>query len=353
MAVFYTDTGSFGNVAVAGTGSNILVVSGSGGGLFQVSDLTGSANLFTLTSGSTTIFNVDTGSNVIISGSLNVQFGMTGSLFGTASYAMSVGGGPVESYFNYPALFNATTTISNNTAQQFVQPFILPYDISVSYLRVNLTVAANSTNFGTTANTTVNLTQGMSWYANLYTQGTGANSRSLQQFAQGSTFSSWKITGSIGAASNNQTVAMTGSFPVEGGVPGYFTSTYNVNNASMQISSAGLTNMTANKFLDIPFATSLSAGQYWLAFAKFSTTATTGPAAFTNVTMNNSFYAVSQASLSFGFMGSAAASSLNLQKGMGIWTTGVANATTVSMGLNNVSMPANSPYIYFQMIREA
>jgi hypothetical protein len=54
--------------------------------LFDVEDAV-SGSLFTVWTGSTPILQVNSGLTTVITGSLNVQSGITGSLFGTASYA--------------------------------------------------------------------------------------------------------------------------------------------------------------------------------------------------------------------------------------------------------------------------
>ena len=124
MPIFYTDTGSLGRLEVSGStamsgssnvlnikgsGSAIVAVSGSAGGIMEVSDIGSSSDLFVVSSGSIdlfkisstsssqllavqsgsiTVLSVETGS-VVISGSLRVSQGITGSLFGSSSYALT------------------------------------------------------------------------------------------------------------------------------------------------------------------------------------------------------------------------------------------------------------------------
>ena len=77
-----------GSTTVNGSGSTVFSVSGSTGVLFDVSDVM-SGSLFTVWTGSTPILNVDSSQLVNVSGSLNVTHGITGSLEGTASYALT------------------------------------------------------------------------------------------------------------------------------------------------------------------------------------------------------------------------------------------------------------------------
>jgi hypothetical protein len=81
-----------GSVNIYKSGSSPLVVSGSQGPLFEVTDAV-SGSLWTIYTGSTPIFDVSSdrtmtlSGSATITGSLNVQNGITGSLLGTASYA--------------------------------------------------------------------------------------------------------------------------------------------------------------------------------------------------------------------------------------------------------------------------
>ena len=102
MAIFYTDSGSFNSVQVTGSanisassgialqvkssGSTVFSVSGSSGEIFNISDINNN-NLFSVSSGSVGIFSIDNTKAVRISGSLIVTGSITGSLFGTSSYA--------------------------------------------------------------------------------------------------------------------------------------------------------------------------------------------------------------------------------------------------------------------------
>jgi hypothetical protein len=105
MPIFYTDTGSLsrlevsGSVLISGSGKSILSISGSRGGIFDVSDLTAGANVFQITSASIDIFTIHSNKKVVITGSLIATEGITGSLSGTssfaltASFALNAGGG--------------------------------------------------------------------------------------------------------------------------------------------------------------------------------------------------------------------------------------------------------------------
>lgn len=105
MPIFYTDTGSLGklevsgSVLISGSGTSILSISGSRGGIFDISDLTGTSDIFTVSSASIDVLCIDQSQKVTISGSLRVSQGVTASLLGTssfaltASFALNAGGG--------------------------------------------------------------------------------------------------------------------------------------------------------------------------------------------------------------------------------------------------------------------
>jgi len=82
-----------GSVNIYKSGSSPLVISGSQGTLFEVTDSV-SGSLWTIYTGSSAIFDVSSNrvmtlsGSAVITGSLTVQNGITGSLFGTASYAI-------------------------------------------------------------------------------------------------------------------------------------------------------------------------------------------------------------------------------------------------------------------------
>ena len=81
-----------GSVNIYKSGSSPFIVSGSNGPLFEVTDSV-SGSLWTIYTGSSAIFDVSSNrvmtlsGSAIITGSLNVQNGITGSLFGTSSWA--------------------------------------------------------------------------------------------------------------------------------------------------------------------------------------------------------------------------------------------------------------------------
>ena len=77
-----------GSLVLVGSGSGLFTVDGTKGRIFTIDD-TNSGSLFSVATGSTSILEVFSSNLVIITGSLDVSSGITGSLYGTASWAIS------------------------------------------------------------------------------------------------------------------------------------------------------------------------------------------------------------------------------------------------------------------------
>ena len=84
---FTGSAGISGSLTIIGSGSLLFLVTGSQGELFSISDIDSGTELFSVSSGSVDILTIDNTKTVSISGSLVVTGSITGSLFGTASYA--------------------------------------------------------------------------------------------------------------------------------------------------------------------------------------------------------------------------------------------------------------------------
>ena len=108
--------------SLLGSGSGLLTVDGTHGRIFTIDD-TISGSLFSVVTGSTPILEVFSSELVVISGSLNVSNGITGSLFGTASWAIS------SSY----ALTASYVSGSSNSAVSASYALSASYAVTSSY----------------------------------------------------------------------------------------------------------------------------------------------------------------------------------------------------------------------------
>lgn len=359
MAVLYVDSGSFNELEVSssllisGSGASILSVSGSTGPIMQVSDLTAGANVFQITSASIDVFKIDQSKNIFVSGALIV----TGSISLNGSAIGAGGAGAVESYFqNVPVNVSINTT-NLSSVQNLIQPFQLPYDISVSYVRIPVSVSVNSTQIATTANTSIRYNQSHTVFANFYSLGTGANSKSLQYITQASVSFLHQASATEGANSAAQTNNFVTSYFTEGVTSATGASTMTVAASSVfnfTNNAAGLSNFTGYRMVDIPFATSLSAGEYWVAFQRSSTFGSTGATNITGASANLLFAIAQQTNLPIYYLGQATNVNTNqMQLGLGIWSATTQGGTTNSIALSQISSTASQPIIPFQLIRIA
>lgn len=83
--------------SLLGSGSGLFTVDGTRGRIFTIND-TNSGSLFSVVTGSWPIFEVFSSKLAVVSGSLNVSSGITGSLYGTASWAISSSNALTASY---------------------------------------------------------------------------------------------------------------------------------------------------------------------------------------------------------------------------------------------------------------
>ena len=122
-----------GSVNIYKSGSTVLAVSGSTGPLMSITDSI-SGPLLTVATGSTNILVVDSSLVTTITGSLNVQSGITGSLFGTASWALnSATASFVTTAQTASYVLNAVSASYVNTASYALNAMSASYAVTASY----------------------------------------------------------------------------------------------------------------------------------------------------------------------------------------------------------------------------
>ena len=72
MAIFYTETGSFGQIIVSGSEFNLFSISGSAGSIFEVNNSPGSSEVLLISSASAEFLKINNDYTTIISGTLKV-----------------------------------------------------------------------------------------------------------------------------------------------------------------------------------------------------------------------------------------------------------------------------------------
>ncbi len=246
--------------------------------------------------------------------------------------------------------FVGTQSFQALGSSHYVSPFVLGDAVSASYMRLPVSWGLTSTSMASSnPATSTTFSQCGTVNAVVYSQGIGASSRSLQYVTSGSAGWTWQVSLTVSNASNNWTITNNLTWPQEGGASNSlvssWASTLSTYNAS---TTGGMTNFTGFKYLDIPFAASLGAGNYWLAL---NCNTTTGGGK--NIAMNFSHIAISQDTSPYGNLNVATNSSFAHQIGLGSWSTNAVGATTSSIALANISSVASQLRPYFQLIRQA
>lgn len=336
------------NISAGTTSNNISALV-----FANVPGLSFGLNSNTITGNAAINFSAGTTSNdinnqIVFGNANNHTFGINASTL-TVSYQA-----PINSYYENIVAIQGTNTSNFATNANLVQPFILPYDISVSYIRVPIFFSFVSSTFGTTNNTSFQYRQTQTYFANLYSMGVGASSKSLQYITQASISLIYQASATQGANSNQQTQAFAFTWYSEGQTTSQ--NTYSITNVGASNFSFGtgvLSSVSGLRMIDLALATSLQAGDYWIAFQRSSATATTNLAGVTNVSLNNQFGFASQPTiLGFG-QNSTDATIFQQQPGVGSWSATNQGGTTDSIGLSQIRSAVSFPRVPFQLIRFA
>lgn len=278
-------------------------------------------------------------SGTIASGGISVSVAAPG---GTAPATLS--------YWEHPGgAFVGTQTMTAGGSSALVFPFVLENYVSASYIRIPASWTLFSTSFNTAA---VPWSSSMSavntMYAVIYSQGTGGNSRSLQYVTSASAGWTNQISLTGSGATNNWTVSLRVTFPSEGLNTNNTSSSYASTLSTVNVSVTGLSDLAGLRYLDIPFAASMSPGNYWIALQRNSSSS---GAAFVGYVA--SLVGVSQANTAIGNLGTPTNNSLQFQAGLGSWSTNSNGTTTSSMGLASISSMVSQVRLSFGLMRQA
>jgi hypothetical protein len=341
-AAGYAGTGTSATNASITMNSNGLAISVAapgGGGAVNFSAGTTSQNL----------------QSVVFANSNGVTFGLgTGASSQSVTASVNAGGaGNTLSYYQNIDAFNGTQTMSVFGSTVHVQPFEVPYAVSASYIRFPVSQAMTSTSFGSTASSrTGGYSRLESHNLVIYSRGTGANSQSLQYVTSTQGNLTWAVSYSV--ATNGTQASSTYGITFQRD----FSQTNTQFSSSQSATTLGVftnnfSNFSAAQYFVIPFAGSLSPGQYWLAYGVSSSTSTSGftTSQFNGWSLNRSFIGVSQVNSNFNLMGSTTNSTNGIQFGLGSWTTNSLGGTVSSINLNAVSTSASGMRMFFNMVR--
>ena len=259
---------------------------------------------------------------------------------------------PLSSYENMGAFVSQITMTVDGASISNAVAFLVPYPMSVSYLRLPVSMTTNSTTRATTAaSMSASCAIYSTWNAVIYSMGAGANSMSLTSVASGSV--GFTNMNSISVLANGTQYSVSQYFSAAAlGAGTTRTTQYSISNTNYSFTTNQIaTEWSGQRFLDINFANTLSAGAYWLLFGYSSSSATnsTGMSAMTNCNIKYSnHYGASQPNLAFGIMGSTnMTSGGNL--GAGSFST-VGGGTTAALPLSAISSLASNVRPYFQLL---
>ena len=265
------------------------------------------------------------------------------------SAAAGGGGGATLSKWAWPNLqFNSQT-------QQFLQstfvvwPFMAE-EVSFNWLRFAKSVSMASTSFASTANTTFSFNQAETHRLVMYSRGTGASSQSLQSVMSTSASIGFSLNVYYGSATNtSQGHTMGITYPMSTGTSSFSTE-YNTSNLStFAISTGNNTRLTGMKMFDIAWASSLTNGEYFMAY-NVSTASTTQGTNLSGARLLMSNIGMSMPNNTIGLFGEPNSNTIQWQSGMGSFTT-VGGATTGSMGFSNISSSASHVMPHMTFLR--
>jgi hypothetical protein len=269
--------------------------------------------------------------------------------------AAAPGGGAAATLSYFQNIENAYSTVTTALvgSTSHIQPLHLMANYSLSYLRIPVSFSVPSTTWtGSAAATSFSASILSSVYVVIYSLGTGANSYRLQSVASGSVgFSQQYSVGQNTSSTNTSrtfSISQVYTFPGTNGITTSYSTSTTGAGITISFVTGHLTLMTGLKYVNVPFVTSLSMGDYWICLGYNSTTSTQAVAALTGGRVTVSNCVVSQANATVGFLGSTALNSIPFNAiGHGSFTTN-AIGTTASLNLSNITSAASHGILLVQ-----
>ena len=282
--------------------------------------------------------------------------GINGISISTNGSTISIYPNWISSYENMPGMLGTsavtfgTGTISSCVAFDLGQPG------SFSFIRIPVLMSMFSTTIATSAAAASSAQAGMfqTYNAVVYSLGTGASSKSLISVASGS--GSFSATNKVSWTQSTQYSISLGFSGQAEGAETNRTTQYSISNTNFSFTTNQFTEFSSNRFLDIPFANSLSPGKYWLIVGQSTSSSFAGATGnISNMTQwgprYSNHYAYTEGTLLFGVMGSTNLTSGGLLGAGNFATAG--GGTTSILPISAISTTASNPRMYFQMLRSA
>lgn len=337
----YSNTAADFTGTITGFNSQGSTVTIAATNLVRPSDWNSAHNQYFTLSGNTNNSSVVSGTNVVLSGDNNITLIGSGATIGiSAPTANEV---ILSSVANLPGWIFNTQTIKPTQSTFYVFPVQVTEPVEMDRIRFASSISIASTSFASTANTTFTFGQFETLQWVLYKRGTGGNSQSLSYISSDQEFISWTVQAAYGSASNTRQSHDFGfTYYDSAGNTSSFSTGYSTSNTSVMVISTGnLTRLTGIKQADVPFVTTLSPGDYWMAI-RHSTTSSTQATNMSGVRIQANFLAASQLNNAIGALGEVNNASKQILPALGSFTT-VGGATTSSLAFSNVSSSASHP----------
>jgi hypothetical protein len=334
--------------STGGAGSNATItIIGNGGGIGAGVSTGGN------TAGSTGT--VTTG-NVVFVGSSGITLSQSTGAAGSNATITIIGIGNKEtiSSWQYPAEINSSSAMAGQSVSM-AAAFQMPQDGSFSFIRLPASMSTNSTTIATVATANANMSAELysTWNAVVYSMGTGASSKSLISVVSGSGGFTFRNSISI---TNSTQYSVTQGFSAQAqGAGTTLTTQYSISNTNWSLVSTAIQSaFSAARYIDIPFANSLTPGPYWLVFG-FSTSSATNSASFAAGTQCNvrftAVHGATQTNQVWGVMGSTNLTTGGLA-GVGSFST-AGGGTTSAFDVSFISSNASHFIPIWHMLRSA
>jgi hypothetical protein len=306
------------------------------------------------------------GVNMTLSGTNNSQIVFsvpaTSSLAGASGISISTNGSTISIYqpaMSYlptplPVMYTTQTVNAHMQSTSQVFPIYMPENLSFAYIRMLQSLSLSSmASIATTANfTRTVLSQAGTFNFVLYARGVGANSLSLQSIGSTQHTSGLNVVVTANANGSQWTMSNNFSFPNSATASTGYTTGYATTLSNLNASSTHLASINGLQFMEFPFASSLSAGNYWMAIGLTTGALTTAQtASYSRFSIAQSFAGAPQTNQVFSQLGSGGAASIQAQFGIGSFTT-AGGGTTGSMPISAVSSQASHiiPWVTFARI---
>ncbi|NBW22947.1 MAG: hypothetical protein EBR82_84880 [Caulobacteraceae bacterium] len=293
---------------------------------------------------------------MVFVGSSGITLSQSTAGAGSAATITILGLGNKEtiSSWQYPAEINSSSAMAGQSVSM-AAAFMMPQDGSFSFMRLPVSMSTNSTTIATVATANANMSAELysTWNAVVYSLGTGASSKSLISVVSGSGGFTWRNSISI---TNSTQYSVTQGFSAQAqGAGTTLTTQYSISNTNWSLVSTAIqTAFSAARYIDIPFANSLTPGPYWVVFG-FSTNSATNNASFTAATQCNvrftAVYGATQSNQVWGVMGSTNLTTGGLA-GVGSFST-AGGGTTSGFDISFISSNSSHFIPAFMLLRSA